>query len=117
MRRARDCAISKTRWRRRGAVKAPRPASIGAGDMFGSRSVSSGVFALMLMVAPSALAQVPPYMQADPAAVTKAFGKPAADKIFSEAYTPARRQAVLQSVKSIPGYDCPADPPITLALV
>ena len=36
---------------------------------------------------------VPAYIKADPAAVTKAFGKPLADKIFSDAYTSVRRQA------------------------
>ena len=65
--------------------------------MVGGRFFCLGV--LTLVAVPSALAQVPPYIQADPAAVTKALGKQAADKIFSEAYTPMRQQAVLQSVK------------------
>jgi len=81
--------------------------------MVSGRSVCLGALILALVGAPRAAAEVPPYIQADPAAVTKAFGKQAADKIFSEAYTPVRQQVVLQSVKSIPGYDCPADPPIT----
>src|SRR5262249_57217726 len=85
--------------------------------MVSSGSVCLGALTLALVGTTGALAQIPPYIQADPAAVTKAFGKQAADKIFSEAYTPVRQQAVLQSVKSIPGYDCPSDPPITLGLV
>ena len=85
--------------------------------MVSGRSVCLGALILALVGAPPAVAEVPPYIQADPAAVTKAFGKQAADRIFSEAYTPVRQQAVLQSVKSIPGHDCPADPPITLGLV
>jgi hypothetical protein len=85
--------------------------------MVSSWSVYLGALTLALAGTTGALAEVPPYIQADPGAVTKAFGKQTADKIFSEAYTPVRQQAVLQSVKSIPGYDCPADPPITLGLL
>jgi hypothetical protein len=85
--------------------------------MQGGRYVYVCVFALTLLGKSEALAEVPPYIQADPAAVTNAFGKQVADKIFSEAYTKARQRAVLQSVKSIPGYDCPADPPIALVAV
>jgi hypothetical protein len=61
-----------------------------------------------------AVAEVPPYIQADPAAATKAFGKQTADKIFSDSYSSVREQAVLQSAKSVPGYDCPADPSVAL---
>ncbi|MBV9234435.1 MAG: hypothetical protein JOZ94_01250 [Xanthobacteraceae bacterium] len=39
----------------------------------------------------------PAYIKADPAAVTKAFGKQLADKIFSDAYTSVRRQAIGRS--------------------
>jgi hypothetical protein len=86
--------------------------------MFGlSVRPSLGVLALALLATAPVHAQLPPYIEADPAAVTKAFGKQIADKIFSGAYTPRRQRAVLQSVKAIPGYDCPADPPIVLGLV
>jgi hypothetical protein len=85
--------------------------------MVSGRFVCLGALVLGFAAASGALAQVAPYIQADPAAVTKAFGKQTADKIFSDAYTPVRQRAVLQSVKSIPGYDCPADPPITLGLL
>jgi hypothetical protein len=70
--------------------------------------------ALAMALAAPARAEVPAYIQADPTAVTKAFGKPMADKIFSDAYTQIRQQAVLHSAKSTPGYDCPADPPVGL---
>lgn len=59
----------------------------------------------------------PPYIQAKPDAVTKAFGPAVAGKIFSDAYTPIRRDMVLRSTKRIPGFQCPDDPPITLAEV
>ena len=85
--------------------------------MVSGRFVCLGALVLGFAGASGALAQVAPYIQADPAAVTKAFGKQTADKIFSDAYTPVRQRAVLQSVESIPGYDCPADPPITLGLL
>jgi hypothetical protein len=85
--------------------------------MVSGRFVCLGALVLGLAGASGALAQVAPYIQADPAAVTKTFGKQTADKIFSDAYTPVRQRAVLQSVKSIPGYDCPPDPPITLGLL
>ncbi|MBV9626551.1 MAG: hypothetical protein JO230_00510 [Xanthobacteraceae bacterium] len=57
---------------------------------------------------------VPAYIKADPAAVMKAFGKPLADKIFSDAYTSVRRQAIGRSVKSVPGYQCSSDPKMVL---
>ena len=85
--------------------------------MVSGRFVCLGALVLGFAAASGALAQVAPYIQADPAAVTKTFGKQTADKIFSDAYTPVRQRAVLQSVKSIPGYDCPPDPPITLGLL
>jgi hypothetical protein len=58
---------------------------------------------------------VAPYIQAKPDAVTKAFGPVIAGKILSDAYTPVRRDIVLRSAKRIPGFECPDDPPITLA--
>ncbi len=60
---------------------------------------------------------VPTYIKADPAAATKAFGKQLADKIFSDAYTSVRRQAVARSAKSIPGYQCSSDPQMVLTEV
>ena len=45
------------------------------------------------------------------------IGNDVARKIFSNAYTPVRQQAVLRSQKTIPGFDCPADPQIALAEV
>jgi hypothetical protein len=64
-----------------------------------------------------ATGQIPAYIKADPGAVTKAFGKQLADKIFSDAYTSVRRQAVGRSTKSIPGYQCPSDPQMVLTEV
>jgi hypothetical protein len=61
-----------------------------------------------------ALGLVPAYIKANPAAVTKAFSKQLADKIFSDAYTSVRRQAVGRSAQSIPGYQCPSDPQMVL---
>ncbi len=63
------------------------------------------------------LGLVPAYIKANPTAVTKAFGKQLADKIFSDAYTSVRRQAVERSAKSIPGYQCSSDPQIVLTEV
>ncbi|MFZ0837219.1 MAG: hypothetical protein WAM77_07185, partial [Xanthobacteraceae bacterium] len=60
---------------------------------------------------------VPAYIKADPAAVTRAFGKQPADKIFSDAYTSVRRQALGRSAKSIPGYQCSSDPQMVLTEV
>ena len=63
----------------------------------------------------AASAQTPAYITAKPDAAVRAFGNDVARKIFSDAYTPARQQAVLRSQKAIPGFDCPADPQIALA--
>ncbi|MBV8743490.1 MAG: hypothetical protein JO134_00440 [Xanthobacteraceae bacterium] len=49
--------------------------------------------------------------------MTNAFGKQLADKIFSDAYTSVRRDAVGRSAKSIPGYQCPSDPQMVLTEV
>ena len=57
------------------------------------------------------------YITAKPDERGRAFGNDVARKIFSNAYTPVRQQAVLRSQKSIPGFDCPADPQIALAEV
>ena len=73
--------------------------------------------AVLLLCAGAASAQTPAYITAKPDSVARAFGDDVARKIFSNAYTPARQQAVLRSQKSIPGFDCPADPQIALAEV
>jgi hypothetical protein len=65
--------------------------------------------------ASAAAAQTPGYITAKPDRTARAFGGEVARKIFSNAYTPARQQAVLRSQKSIPGFECPADPQIALA--
>jgi hypothetical protein len=62
-------------------------------------------------------AQTPGYMTAKPDSALRAFGRDVSRKIFSNAYTPARQQAVLRSQKTIPGFDCPADPQIALTEV
>ena len=71
---------------------------------------------IAVVAATTAAAQntVPPYIQAKPDAVTKAFGAAVSAKIFSDAYTPIRRDTVLRSTKRIPGFECSDDPPITL---
>ena len=73
-------------------------------------------FWLPVGITPS-FAQAPAYITAKPDAAVRAFGAEAARKIFSNAYTPARQQAVLRSQQAIPGFDCPADPQIALAEV
>lgn len=67
-----------------------------------------------MLVVPS-FAQTPGYITAKPDRALRAFGSETARKIFSNAYTPARQRAVLRSQKTIPGFDCPADPQIALA--
>ena len=73
--------------------------------------------AVLFLCAGAASAQTPAYITAKPDSVARAFGNDVARKIFSNAYTPARQQAVLRSQKTIPGFDCPADPQIALAEV
>jgi len=58
--------------------------------------------------------ETPAYIEARPDAIVKMFGAETAARIFSDALTPMRRQAVIHSVKHIPGFDCPADPKIAL---
>ena len=73
--------------------------------------------ACLALIASSAVAQTPPYIKARPDGATRAFGSEMARKIFSDAFTPVRRQAVLRSQQAIPGFDCPADPQIVLEYV
>ena len=73
--------------------------------------------ALLIACAAPAAAQTPPYIAAKPDSAARAFGDDVARRIFSDAYTPARQQAVLRSQQAIPGFDCPANPQIALAEV
>jgi hypothetical protein len=68
---------------------------------------------------PAAPAQqpVPGYITAKPDAITQAFGPAVAQKIFSDAYTPVRQQAIVRSQQSVPGFQCPADPQIALPVI
>jgi len=61
--------------------------------------------------------QVPGYITAKPDSVLRAFGQNVASKIFSAAYTPIRIQAVQRSQQSLPGFQCPADPQVSLAVI
>ena len=63
----------------------------------------------------AAPAQTPGYITAKPDACCARSAGDAARKIFSNAYTPVRQQAVQRSQKTIPGFECPADPQIALA--
>ena len=67
--------------------------------------------------APAPVQQVPGYITAKPDAVVRAFSQGVASKIFSDAYTNVREQAILRSQKSVPGFQCPADPQIALPLI
>jgi hypothetical protein len=72
------------------------------------------IFAL-LGGAALAHADVPAYVKARPDAAIKAFGPEIAGKIFSDDFTPLRHEAVLRSTQTIPGFECPGDPQLTLA--
>lgn len=67
--------------------------------------------------APSPVQQTPGYITAKPDAIARAFGQNVAQKIFSEAYTPIRQQAIVRSQQSVPGFQCPADPQIALPVI
>lgn len=69
---------------------------------------------MQCIAAAAALAQTPAYITARPDAMVRAFGNDAARKIFSNAFTSVRQQAVLRSQQAIPGFDCPSDPQIAL---
>src|SRR5581483_6518303 len=64
-----------------------------------------------------ALAQTPEYIRADSAAARSAFGVTIAAKIFSDAYTPLRRDVVQKSIARIPAYTCGKEPMMALAFV
>jgi hypothetical protein len=64
-----------------------------------------------------ARADVPGYVKASPDAAIKAFGPDIAGKIFSDEFTPLRHEAILRSAKTIPGFECPGDPQVTLSEV
>jgi len=74
--------------------------------------VAAGFSALPVLPAG---AQTPGYITAKPDAILRVFGKETAGRIFSNAYTPVRQQAVLRSQNTIPGFECPAEPKIALA--
>jgi hypothetical protein len=66
---------------------------------------------------PQPVQEVPGYITAKPDAIARAFGPAVAQKIFSEAYTPLRQQAIVRSQQSVPGFQCPADPQIALPVI
>lgn len=72
-------------------------------------------FAGVLWLTPKVHAQTAGYITAKPESTVRAFGGDVAKKIFSDAYTPVRQQALLRSQKAIPGFECPANPQIALA--
>lgn len=72
---------------------------------------------LFLLSASPALAQKPDYIHADNTAVRNAFGPAVASKIFSDAYTPMRRDMVQKSIARIPTYDCGKEPLMAVAWV
>ena len=80
-------------------------------------SVLGPLRAWLVLIASAAAAQTPPYITAKPDGAARAFGNEMARKIFSDAFTPVRQQAVLRSQKTIPGFDCPAAPQIALEQV
>jgi hypothetical protein len=65
----------------------------------------------------SAQADVPGYVKARPDAAIKAFGPEIAGKIFSDDFTALRHEALQRSTRTIPGFECPGDPQVTLAEV
>lgn len=71
----------------------------------------------MVCCAFPAHAQTPEYIRADPAAARNSFGPAVAAKIFSDAYTPMRRDMVGKSLQRIPGFKCAKDPLFALAFV
>ena len=79
--------------------------------------IGVGLYAQAPAPAPAPVQQVPGYITAKPDAVVRAFGQGVASKIFSDAYTNVREQAILRSQKSVPGFQCPADPQIALPLI
>jgi hypothetical protein len=66
---------------------------------------------------PAAHADAPAYIKARPDAVVRAFGPEIAGKIFSDDFTALRHEAVQRSARTIPGFECPGDPQVTLAEV
>lgn len=64
-----------------------------------------------------AVAQRPEYIRAENAGVRNAFGSAVAEKIFSDAYTPMRRDMVQKSIARIPTYECGKEPLMALAFV
>lgn len=77
------------------------------------RSAALAIFAVLAGLG-AARADVPAYVKAKPDAAIKAFGPEIAAKIFSDDFTPLRQEAVLRSARTIPGFECPAEPPIAL---
>jgi hypothetical protein len=61
--------------------------------------------------------QRPAYISADAGPVTQAFGAAMAQRIFSDEFRSTRATAVLSSAREIPGFNCPADPVVSLELV
>ncbi|MBZ0138572.1 MAG: hypothetical protein K8H87_02210 [Pseudorhodoplanes sp.] len=76
------------------------------------------VFLAGVFAAPAAAqTSVPDYIRAAPEAVRAAFGPDVAGTIFSDAYTPLRRDLIGKSARRIPTFECPDTPPMALARV
>jgi hypothetical protein len=71
----------------------------------------------ILCLTESAFAEKPDYIRADSAAVSRAFGQAVAAKIFSDAYTPMRRDMVQKSIARIPTFECGKEPLMAVAWV
>ncbi len=84
--------------------------------MKASTVLTAAVLALVLPAA-AVEAQTAGYISAKKDAVVQAFGAETADRIFSGTYSPVRQQMVASSRKTIPGYECPADPALALVAV
>ncbi len=78
------------------------------------RSAALAIFAV-IGGADAARADTPGYIKAKPEAAIKAFGPEIAGKIFSDDFTTLRHEALRRSARTIPGFECPGDPQVTLA--
>ena len=75
-----------------------------------------GILSVVLVTSAfaGAQAQTPTYIQAKSDATIKAFGVDIAGKIFSNAYTPMRQEAVTRSARTVPGFACPQEIQVSL---
>jgi hypothetical protein len=83
----------------------------------GLKPASAAAFLLAPLTAAAQPPQRASYIRADGRYIAQAFGSAMAERILSDEFRSTRTVAVLSSAREIPGYNCPANPIVSLVVV